>query len=210
MNTSYLRFLKVMAAIGYYGSIAATAALAVSLLLGIFTPTARFSISLAIPISLANSILFDESGWAVKLGGDTNTKLTLTTLNPNAVHEYVGLYMSIALSWLLLMLLAIFIARQLKQIVDTIGTPDVFSQGNVVRIRLLGGLLIGLELVKPVVWLLIRNDVLALLNHNHITYSNEQISFGLSSWGVAGLLILGLAEVFRSGNQLKREHDLTI
>jgi|GEM_PF-6331909 len=210
MNMSYTKFLKVIIRVAYYGSILALVGTGIAFTLGLVKPQNKFLISVETPLTSPNTGTFDEPGWAGRVSGGNNLRLTFTELSPAAIQEHIGLYVSIALSTFLGMVLLVFIARQLMQIVDTLGTPEVFSQANVVRIRLLGGLLIALEFIKPFIWLFIRNDVLDLMSRNDIPYGGENLSFGLSDWGLAGLLILGLAEVFRSGQQLKQESELTI
>ena len=210
MNASYLKFLKFVVAMAYYGSIAALIFVGIMLTLELVRPINKFLISVEIPFSLAKSIAFDEPDWTIKLGPGTDSRLTFTSFTPAAVQNHASLYISVVLSILLGLVLTIFGIRQIKNLVDTLGTPSVFSQANVVRIRWLGGLLIVAQFIQPLVWLLVRNDVLTLLNRNGIKYSNESIGFGVSGLTFAGLLILGLAEVFHSGYQLKQESELTI
>jgi hypothetical protein len=210
MNTSYFKFLKVVVAIAYYGLIAALVVVVAMLALNYVLPqeTVRFTVN--IPIQLTDSMSFKDADWIGNVSSAPYSLLTINALNPVAARQSAGLYVLVGLSIVASLGFVFFIIRLLKQIVATLGTSDVFSQVNVVRIRLLGGLLIGLEFIKPLVWLLIRSDVLALMSRNHIQHSGEQIGFGVSNLTFAGLLLVGLAEVFRSGYQLKQESELTI
>ena len=210
MNTSYFKFLKVVVAIAYYGLIAALVVVVAMLIFNYVVPqeTVRFTVN--IPIQLTDNVSFKDADWIGKVSSASYSFLSINSLNPTAGRQHAGLYVLIALSIVASLGVVLFILRVLKRIVATLGTSDVFSMTNVVRIRLLGGLLIGIEFIKPLVWWLIRSDVLAILDRHHINYSSEQIGFGVSTLTFAGLLLIGLAEVFRSGYQLKEESELTI
>lgn len=112
---------------------------------------------------------------------------------------------------LMLMLVALTLTGlwQVKRIFDTLGTPDVFSSANVRRIRVIACLMISCQLLPAIVWLFFQSDITALLDAHKIRYSNN-LEFGISPLLITGVLLFGLAEVFRSGFQLRQEQDLTI
>lgn len=153
---------------------------------------------------------FNESGLAGTISSSDYSVLTLKLNDFEGVRQNALLYGTMLLTLILLIGVILLLVYQLKQIVSTIGTLAVFSRTNVVRMRIIGGLLIALELIEPLMWLVIRPEVMDLLNRNHIRYAGKQMGVSTSGLVFAGLLIIGLAEVFRSGYQLKQEQELTI
>ena len=121
-------------------------------------------------------------------------------------NRYTSQFLLPTLVIFALMLLALW---QIKRIFDTLGTPDVFSQANVRRIRVIACLLIIYQLLPSIVWLFIQSDIIALLDKHQIRY---RINYDIKLFDIffTGVLLFGLAEVFRSGFQLKQEQDLTI
>ncbi len=207
MNTSYLKFLKVVVAIAYYGLAAILLLVVLALTFNYFVPQSSMSVQLDVPIRLGDAISFSGNDWKGTLTNVTHSSLAVSLTGSEPDQKLIWLYAGIALGSIVGLSLVLAIVYQIKQIVGSLGTSDVFSMANVVHIRLLGILLIAIEFVKPLAWGLMRHEVVATLKENNIGLASEQFAIELP---VAGLLILGLAEVFRSGYQLKQESELTI
>jgi hypothetical protein len=93
------------------------------------------------------------------------------------------------------------VIHRLRQIFTTLTVGDPFHPDNVMRLRLIGLMLVTLELTGYAisagqVWLFPRG-------------SKEETVFSLSSW-FSILVVFVLAEVFREGARLRREAELTI
>jgi len=93
------------------------------------------------------------------------------------------------------------VIHRLRQIFTTLTAGDPFHPDNVMRLRLIGLMLVALELTGYVisagqVWLFPGS-------------SKEETVFSLSSW-FSILVVFVLAEVFREGARLRREAELTI
>lgn len=93
------------------------------------------------------------------------------------------------------------VIHRLRQIFTTLTMGDPFHPDNVMRLRLIGLMLVTLELTGYAisagqVWLFPGG-------------SKEETVFSLSSW-FSILVVFVLAEVFREGARLRREAELTI
>lgn len=210
MKTSYVKFLRIVVDIIFYLLIVAVFMIMAVPVVSSFYPKSAVKVSMPIPVQLRNNASFNENGLTGTVSSSDYSELSIRLTDFGVVRQNALLYGAMLLSFIALAAGLLLLVYQLRQLVRTIGTPAVFSRTNVVRIRIIGGLLIAAELVKPVMWLVIRPDVLALLNRFHIRYTSEQVGVSTSGLVFAGLLILGLAEVFRSGYQLKQEQELTI
>jgi hypothetical protein len=93
------------------------------------------------------------------------------------------------------------ILNRLRKVFVTLTEGDPFHPDNVARLRLVGGLLAGLEIMRYLVWA----GSLALVPG--IDRTGPSIS--LSGW-FSILVVFVLAEVFREGARLRREAELTI
>jgi hypothetical protein len=93
------------------------------------------------------------------------------------------------------------IVNRLRKIFTTLTEGDPFQPDNVVRLRVIGLMLAGLEITHYVTWI----GTAWLLPQLHGT----EPSFSLSSW-FSVLVVFVLAEVFREGARLRREAELTI
>lgn len=90
-----------------------------------------------------------------------------------------------------------------------------FVDANVFRLRMLG---IMLLLIEPLSWLgktIMLRSLPAYVEVEFFKKSDDQLSLGVpfqffSTWIIAGVLVLVLAEVFRSGITLRNENELTI
>jgi hypothetical protein len=90
-----------------------------------------------------------------------------------------------------------------------------FVDANVFRLRMLG---IMLLLIEPLSWLgktIMLRNLPAYVEVEFFKKSYDQLSLGVpfqffSTWIITGVLVLILAEVFRSGITLRNENELTI
>lgn len=93
------------------------------------------------------------------------------------------------------------IVHRLRKIFSTLTAGDPFHPDNVVRLRLIGLMLAGLEITRHLTW------IGGAWLFPGLDKSGP--SFGLSSW-FSILVVFVLAEVFREGARLRREAELTI
>ena len=93
------------------------------------------------------------------------------------------------------------IVARLRQIFATLMAGDPFHPDNVLRLRVVGLALGGLELVRYAVWM-----VGDLILPGQTTVNHD---FSLTAW-FSVLVVFVLAEVFREGARLRREAELTI
>ena len=210
MKTSYIKFLRVVVDIAFYLMIVGAFMVMAMPVISAFYPKSAVQVSMPIPLQLKDNASFSGNGLAGTVSSSDYSELSIRLTDFEILHQNVLLYVTMLLTFTALASGLLLLVYQLRQLIRTIGTPAVFSSTNVVRIRIIGGLLIAAELVKPIMWLVIRPNVLALLNRSHIHYISEQVGVSTSGLVFAGLLIIGLAEVFRSGYQLKQEQELTI
>jgi hypothetical protein len=96
----------------------------------------------------------------------------------------------------------------LRRIAATVVAGDPFADANIDRIRAIGVLTIGL-------WVFYGSMQLGL--EMLVAETSTMPGFDLVSWGewdfyflVLGVVIIGLAEVFRYGKQLQSDVDLTV
>jgi hypothetical protein len=96
----------------------------------------------------------------------------------------------------------ILILKRLRQVFATLAIGDPFHPDNVVRLRYIGAILVGLELLgylfSAYFWVL-----------DPTLLRDEKPSISLSGW-FSILVVFVLAEVFREGARLRREAELTI
>jgi hypothetical protein len=93
------------------------------------------------------------------------------------------------------------IVERLRRIFVTLTAGDPFHPDNVRRLRVIGLVLAGLELVRYGVWIC---SAWLLPEENKV-----EPSFSLTAW-FSVLVVFVLAEVFREGARLRREAELTI
>ena len=104
-------------------------------------------------------------------------------------------------AWALLLGGWMFIVERLRRIFATLTAGDPFHPDNVLRLRMIGLILAGLEVGRYVFsglahWLAPKTKVI-------------DDSFTLTAW-FSVLVVFVLAEVFREGARLRREAELTI
>jgi len=208
----YLRLLKVSATILFW-----VTALSFGLMTLFIMNSAKLNGSPSFTVSLPNVRLHDapvkvmnETGRQVTIQTVANATLSFYYPDPAGFRVDFNRYIAqFLLPMLILFALLLIGLWQLKRIFDTLGTPGVFSTDNVRRIRVIACLLITYQLLPGLIWLFIQSDIIALLNRHQVRYSiNDEIK--LFDAFITGVLLFGLAEVFRSGFQLRQEQDLTI
>ena len=95
----------------------------------------------------------------------------------------------------------LFIVDRLRRIFMTLTAGDPFHPDNVRRLRVIGLILAGLELLRYAVWAV---GAWLLPGANEV-----EPNFSLTAW-FSVLVVFVLAEVFREGARLRREAELTI
>lgn len=95
--------------------------------------------------------------------------------------------------------LVLAIVQRLRKVFVTLTAGDPFHPDNVVRLRLIGLLLGGLEISRYIL-----KAASAVIDHD-----NDSRGFSLTAW-FAVLVVLVMSEVFREGARLRREAELTI
>ena len=118
-----------------------------------------------------------------------------------AVSRNGPLFAGALAAWALLLGGWMVIVERLRKIFATLTAGDPFHPDNVVRLRLIGLVLAGLEVGRYVFsglarWLAPKANVI-------------DDSFTLTAW-FSVLVVFVLAEVFREGARLRREAELTI
>lgn len=119
----------------------------------------------------------------------------------DAVSRNGPLFAGALAAWALLLGGWMVIVERLRKIFATLTAGDPFHPDNVVRLRLIGLVLAGLEVGRYVFsglarWLAPKAKVI-------------DDSFTLTAW-FSVLVVFVLAEVFREGARLRREAELTI
>ncbi len=169
-----------------------------------------FTGSLPVHVNNRPTEVIKESGQDISVASVAKTTLHIHYTDRAAFkRDLAPNFLTFILPGLLLYGLILFGFWQLKRVFDTLGTPDVFSNANVRRIRIIAVVLVGYQLAPGLCWVFIQSDILALLDKHHLPYTiNYELNVGTAF--ITGILILGLAEVFRSGFQLHQEQELTI
>jgi len=159
----------------------------------------------------------DESEAVVKaVDAQIDNPLLVTnnlSVNFNTTDSAVRIFLlSSAVLMLVYYLVMLFIVRK---IVLSARYETPFVDANVFRLRMLG---IMLLLIEPLTWLgktIMLRNLSAFVEVEFFKKSYDQLSLGVpfqffSTWIITGVLVLILAEVFRSGIALKNESELTI
>lgn len=159
----------------------------------------------------------DESEAVVKaVDAQIDNPLLVTnnlSVNFNTTDSAVRIFLlSSAVLMLVYYLVMLFIVRK---IVLSARYETPFVDANVSRLRMLG---IMLLLIEPLTWLgktIMLRNLSAFVEVEFFKKSYDQLSLGVpfqffSTWIITGVLVLILAEVFRSGIALKNESELTI
>jgi hypothetical protein len=154
------------------------------------------------------STLISEPGQVINIdpGGDTVISVAYdgNVISPNArliAASYGPQFLiMLALAWLMWLV---------RAVTYTLGTNRVFSFQNVRRIQGIGLLVIVIKLLSLTPWWLAKAYITGVLNKNHIHFTTNS-HYTLINELFLGVLIIGLAEVFRQGMMLKEEQALTI
>lgn len=214
MHISYLRTLKGIVAFVYYASLVAIVTGLFLVLYLYFGSIEQHKLvtSITVPIRLGEEVVYGDKGFVVTTKSSFQSSLSFIYFNRPFTEGSAGLYWKITCWYFIGALFITLMLHQVKQIMDSLGTVNVFSSANVVRIRILGGLLLLQPIMEPLRWLWVKDDVIALLKKHYVAY--EQGGYGVlafvSDSFFIGLLLFALAEVFRSGLYLKKEQELTI
>lgn len=214
MHVSYVKPLKVVVAFIYYASLCVIVAGLFAMVYLYFWPIGQYKLltTITVPIRLGEEVVYGDKGFVVTAESSFRSSLRFIYFNKPFIEGNIGLYWKITCWYFIGALFITLMLHQVKQIMDSVGTMNVFSSANVVRIRILGGLLLLQPVMDPLRWLWIKDDVIALLKRHYVAY--EQGGYGIlafvSDSFFIGLLLFGLAEVFRSGLYLKEEQELTV
>ncbi|GAB3758487.1 DUF2975 domain-containing protein [Spirosoma pomorum] len=109
----------------------------------------------------------------------------------------------------LIILALIWLLWLVRAVTYTLGTNRVFSIENVRRIQGIGLLVVGIKLLSLTPWWLTKAYIIDTLSSHHIQFTTNS-NYTLLNEVFLGVLIIGLAEVFRQGMTLKEEQALTI
>lgn len=104
--------------------------------------------------------------------------------------------------------ISLTVTYQLRKIFATLTQADPFVASNAARIRIIGFVLISFPLVSALLGTITNQFV-----QKHFVAGKNALLFRYDlelSWVFTGLVILVIAEVFRTGAKLKEEQDLTI
>ncbi|WP_080240548.1 DUF2975 domain-containing protein [Spirosoma rigui] len=168
----------------------------------------HFSINL--PVNLEGLTKEVPLGEALRLTNGPESSISIAITDRGVLMDHMGLCLKIGFVTLFGTGLALTMLWNIRQIMRTVSTPQVFSSENLWRVRKVAFLIIALGLLRPLMLLLIRSDVTALFETHQIRYSQFYLNPGLFEGVLIGFFMLGLVEVFRSGLQLRQEQDLTI
>ncbi len=114
-------------------------------------------------------------------------------------------YVALIGHWVVLLIAVLYQIRRLLRVLAA-GRP--FASDNAGRVRMIGYLLIGIELLRTVLLLVISSIAKANINVAGLTIeSSFRPNLGLLLAGGAVLLI---AEVFRQGSAMHEEQSLTV
>lgn len=112
------------------------------------------------------------------------------------------------------LLVLALVLLQLGLLLRAAGHGEPFTAQAVRRLRVIGAVIVGWELLQPVLWLFLSPKA---WDYSESSYSEPWLSLGsmepggLSATRIAiGLLLLLLAEVVRRGAELADEHRLTV
>ncbi len=148
MKTSYIKFLRILIAVAYYGLMAVLVIVGVALIFNYFEPQSTMQFSMDIPVQLNKKVSFHENGWVGSVTSSGYSTLAINLRDSAFTQQNTLIYLAIGLAILLSLSLTICLLYQIRQLLRTMGTPAVFSGENVVRIRTIGGLLIALGLAN--------------------------------------------------------------
>jgi hypothetical protein len=142
----------------------------------------------------------------IKPGGDTVINVAY---DGNLLSRDAWLIAAVNGPQFLIMLALAWLMWLVRAVTYTLGTNRVFSFQNVRRIQGIGLLVIVIKLLSLTPWWLAKAYIIGVLNKNHIHFTTNS-HYTLINELFLGVLIIGLAEVFRQGMMLKEEQALTI
>jgi hypothetical protein len=139
------------------------------------------------------------AGLLLSLNPDLIGHIALTNGGPQLITNFPAALMGLLASGVYIAGVLVIVAR-LRQIFGTLMAGDPFHPDNVARLRIIGAMLAGLEILRYLVWM---TSAWLIPAHTHVEHMN------LTAW-FSVLVVLVLAEVFREGARLRREAELTI
>lgn len=116
-------------------------------------------------------------------------------------------YLGIGLSTVLLFAIFIYGLYQLKMLLKSVLSSDIFTDVNTQRIRLIGFLFLIFDPLRYLINIILVNPLFGDFKKDLLEFS-LQVPFESSV--IAGLLILVLAEIFVKAHQLYEEQKLTV
>jgi hypothetical protein len=148
------------------------------------------------------------------------------TMVVNAPAQLIALLIGYGLPLLLIhALFLVVLFDLLRRLFGAVGRGESFTPQSVRLVQIVGGTLIVFSVISTMVKSWVAGVIFTfLMQHTAITVSQAPVrlpqvgmhpmQFGHWPFGDgmfwSGLLVLALAEVFRQGLALKREHDLTV
>jgi hypothetical protein len=167
--------------------------------------------------SIAHLQLSDEDKATVEIPNVTYSKTGLSTYIPikrlaltlpvSDTQKRNLVYLTVGIS-ILMILYSFFIFLQLRRLIKSVISKDPFNDKNIRILYSIGILVIVVPLLKYAIESMELRWISKLYDFPGYSISSD-ISFQVSIFGV-GILILGIAEIFRQGILIKKEHELTI
>ena len=132
---------------------------------------------------------------------ETRGKLGLRTGNRGLVFGYVAL----GGVWIALALVAVY---QIRMLLRTLAAGKPFASDNAARVRMIGYLIIGIELLRAIIFSIISSIAKANLDVASLAIeSSFRPNLGML---FAGGVVLLIAEVFRQASAMHEEQSLTV
>lgn len=209
---AYLRFLKFFVTVSFW-----TTVLFVGVMTFLFVKSTTLSPPPTFTISLPTILLttvpvktVQEQDRRITIEAASQAKISFYYPDSGKVRDrFVPFAKQLWLPTFLVFTILLFGLWQVKLIFDTLGRPDVFGTANVRRIRVIACLFVIYQILPNIIWLFLQDDITDLLDTHHVKYSIVHNIKFVDTF-ITAVLLFGLAEVFRSGLQLKQDQDLTI
>lgn len=108
------------------------------------------------------------------------------------------------------LLIGLAVLWMLKKICGSLKTGTPFIRENVVRLRIIGWFLFGQAYLAQAAYFMIANDIFTRYLRSAGESPIEPHFTLLPTNAIVALIVLFLAEIFRYGCALQREHDTTV
>lgn len=132
--------------------------------------------------------------------------LTFDDMSAMLQVRYLSFILFQGLSWLS----AVFVLFQMARIFQNLHAGQTFRADNTRRIQWIGGAVLAFPALRYAALRILSNIAYEAQGHQIVTAPAPSSMDLLLFCGLIALVVLGLAEVFRYGNQLQQEQDLTI